>query len=145
METKRINRRIRFIVRWSPLLFIFAAVWAFLSWRDHFVSVPYFLACVAIGLFCGVLIIADYRNNWSPLVNVLSYLIFISAPAILNGFVFTNLEPKGPMGQSYQYTPVVLASVLGLIVTLRQKITRHIAERDAEQALAADSVEQRGY
>jgi surface polysaccharide O-acyltransferase-like enzyme len=137
METEKINRRPRFIVRWSPLFFVLATVWAFFSWRHHPVSIPYVLACVAIGLFCGALIIADNLKHSTPLLYVLWIVVFISAPMFLNALFFPNLDRNlGKM--SYQYMSVVVASILGLVTILRNRILRHFAEADAEQIVGPE-------
>jgi len=139
MKIEIVNSPVNFIVRWSPLFFVLSVVWAFLAWR-HQAIVPYLFSYVAIGLICGMLIIINHRNNLSTLMNALSYLIFFSAPTILNGLVFPNPDPNFlPMRLSSQYVSVILASIISLVVILRLRIASSIAERDAEQALGADS------
>ena len=139
MKIETINGPIRFIVRWSPLFFVLSLVWAFIAWRNQAIS-PYLFAYVAIGLICGALVIINHRYNSSTLMNGLSYLIFYSAPTILDGLVFPNPDPNFvPMRPSSQYVSVVFLSIMSLVVILRQRITRFIAKRDAEQTLGADS------
>ena len=138
METERINKRITFIVRWSPLFFALASLWAFLSWRHRGVNIPYVLACIAVGLLCGVLIIVDHSKNSSPLLYVLWFMIFISAPMFLNAFFFPGLEEDFAGKMSYQYMSVVLASILGLVTILRQRIIKRVAEGDAQQIVGPE-------
>jgi hypothetical protein len=139
MTTGHFNSRIRFMVRSSPLLFVLATVWAVFAWRHTRLSFAYLSACIVIGLICGALMIVDYLKNSSPFVGALWWTIVISAPMLLRGFVFTDLEVQGTMAWSYQDMSVVLATMLALLSICRDRISRRIAKCDAEQALAADS------
>lgn len=134
------NSRLRSIVRWAPLLFGITSVWALLSWRHQFASISYLLACILVGLVCGALIIADLRPDSSPLLYLLWFLIFLSAPTILGEFLFADLKAKGMMEMSHQYISVVLSSILGLFTILRRRILVNVARHDAEQPTAADVV-----
>lgn len=102
MKSEVNNSRLRFIVRWAPLLFAITSLWAILSWRHQFASVSYLLACILVGIVCGALIIADFRPDSSPLLYPLWFLIFLSAPIILGEFVFADLKAKGMMFMSNQ-------------------------------------------
>ena len=145
MNTVRINRRIRFIVKWSPLLLAAAVVWLFLTLRQDPVPLPYLIACVGIGLLCGGLIILDFWKDPSPLVLVLSMSIFFAGEIVLRDMFFPGVGMLPGRRASSQYILTVLISVLGLVMVLRSRIMRYLSQADVEQALAADSVEHDGY
>ena len=134
MDTERVNRRIRFIIKWSPLLLALAFVWLFFSLRRGPVSIPYVMACLGIGLLCGALIILDYSRKYTPLLATLWMIVFISAPIFLDGLFFPNLERRSLSDKmSYQYISTVLVSILGLVVIFRRRILKYIAQADVEQ------------
>jgi hypothetical protein len=140
MKPQLINKPMRFVVRWSPLIFILNVVWAVLEWRHQSGFFSHLVAYVALGVICGVLIVLGYRYNSLGSVLVLCYMVFISAQTILNGLVFSIPELQVfPMRPSSQYASALLASYFGLMVILRKRIQRFVAERDAEQALGAES------
>jgi uncharacterized membrane protein len=128
-----VNKRTQFIARWSPLLFAAATVWAIAAWRNKPMSAGYFLACVAVGLICGVLVVADFWKDFSPLIFVLWYMVFISAPMFIGAFLYSDFESK----MNYQYMSVVVASILGLIVVFRGRLTKS-ATGDAEQIVGRE-------
>jgi hypothetical protein len=136
METERINRRVGFIVQWSPLFLTLASVWVFLSWRNRSLNIPYILACVAVGLFCGALIILERRKNSSPLLYVLWIMVFFSAPLFLNEVFFPGLNDAEDK-LSFQYTSIVVASIFSLVVIFRKRIIRHVAP-DARQSIGSE-------
>jgi len=140
MKPQLINKRIRFVVRWSPLIFILTVVWAFLEWRHQAGFFSHLVVYVGIGVICGVLVVLGYRRNSPGSVLLLCYMIFISAQTILNGLVFSIPDWQVlPVRPSSQYASAVLASYFGLMVILRQRIQRFVTESDAEQALGTDS------
>jgi len=127
------NKRTQFIVRWSPLLFAAATIWAILAWRHQPASFGYFSACVTVGLVCGVLVVADFWKDFSPLISMLWYMVFVSAPMFIGAFLYSDFENK----MNYRYMSVVVASILGLIVVFRGRLTRP-ATGDAEQIVARE-------
>src|SRR6266404_2730770 len=102
METEGINSRLRFTVRWSPLLLAPAVVWLYLCWRHQPVSVAYVVACVGVGLLCGGLFIMDYWKSQYPLLTILALMIYFSAPMLL-GLFFPRLDAIMAGKISYQY------------------------------------------
>jgi len=96
-------------------------------------SAGYFLACLAVGLICGALVVADFWNDFSPLIFVLWYMVFISAPMFIGAFLYSDFESK----MNYQYMSVVVASILGLIVVFRGRLTKS-ATGDAEQIVGRE-------
>ena len=144
MNTVKINRRIRFIVKWSPLLLAAALVWLFLTLRQDPVPLPYLIACVGIGLLCGGLIILEFWKDASPLLLVLSLSIYISGEIFLRDLFFPGVGLLPGRRASSQYILTVLVSMLGLVMVLRTRIMRYLSQADVEPALAADSVERDG-
>lgn len=144
MENVRINRRIRFIVKWSPLLLTAALVWLFLTLRKDPVPLPYLIACVGIGLLCGGLIILEFWKDQSPLLLFLTLSIFSAGEIILRDLFFPGVGLLPGRRASSQYILTVLISILGLVMVLRTRIMRYLSQTDVEQELAADSVEHDG-
>jgi hypothetical protein len=122
MKTERINDRIRFSVRWSPLLLAAAVVWLYFGWRHQAVSVAYIVACVGVGLLCGSLLIVSSWKNQPPL-SLLAFVIFYSAPMLL-GLFFPKLDVLMGGKISYKYMSTVVVSILGLVVVLRRLMMR---------------------
>ena len=145
MNTVRVNRRIRFFVKWSPLLLAAALLWLFLTLRHDPVPLPYLIACVGIGLLCGGLIILDFWKDPSPLLSFLWLSIFISGEMILRDLFFAGVGLLPGRRASSQYILTVLVSILGLVLVLRSRIMKYLSQTDVEQELAADSVEHDGY
>lgn len=115
-----INKRTRFMIRWSPLLFAGATIWAILSWRHNPASFGYFLACFAVGLVCGALNIVDLWKDVSPLVYVFWIMVFFSAPMFIGAIIYSDVDAK----MNYQYMSVVVASILGVIVVFRGRLLK---------------------
>ena len=134
LNTVRINRRIRFIVKWSPLLLAAASVWLFVSLRQGPLSIPYLITCAAIGLLCGGLIILDFWKDPSPLMYFLSLVIFFAGEMITQNVFFPGVGSLSVKNMSPQYFSTVLVSALGLVLVLRQRIIRYIALADVEEA-----------
>jgi hypothetical protein len=129
MTTGIFNSLVRFIVRAVPLLFVLSSVWVVVTWRQTTLSFAYLMAYVATGIICGALVIAVFVKNSSSLLGVLCWIIFISAPTLLHGFVFTNIDGKalGLATLSYEYMSVVFATILGLLSIFRSRISKRIA------------------
>jgi hypothetical protein len=134
-----INRQTRFIVKWSPLLLAAAAVWLFLTLRRGPVSIPYLMVSAGIGLLCGGLIVWDFWKHPSPLLVFLWVGILQGGNLILRDVFFFDLSRDASRNTSSQYLSVVLVSVLGLVLALRQRIMRSPPETDVEQRHAADA------
>src|SRR3982751_2901416 len=112
METVRINRRIRFVVKWSPLLLAAASVLLFLALRQDPVARSYLIACVCIGLLCGGLIILAFRKDATPLLFILSMLIYTSGEIFLRDQFFPGVAFLPARRTSSQYILTVLGSTL---------------------------------
>ena len=144
MHTVTINQRIRFIVKWSPLLLAAALVWLFLTLRRDPVPLSYLIVCVGIGLLCGGLIILDFWKDPSPLLLLLVLSIFSAGDIILRDLFFPGVGILPGRRTSSQYILTVLVSMLGLVMVLRSRMMRNLSQADVEQALAANSVERDG-
>jgi len=110
-----------------------AAVWVFLAWRHEPSSIGHFLAYLGIGLLCGALIIVDFWKNISPLVHLLWYMVFISAPMFVGAILFSDFSGK----MTYQYMSVVVASILGWFVVFRGRLLNW-STNDAEQIVGRE-------
>ncbi|HEY5884077.1 MAG TPA: hypothetical protein VIT88_05285 [Pyrinomonadaceae bacterium] len=115
-----INKRTRLLVRWSPLLLAASTIWTILVWRHEPGSFVYFSACVAVGLVCGALIIADLWKEISPLVYMLWVMVFISSPMFIAAILYSDFQGK----MNYQYMSLVIATILGLMVLFRGRLMK---------------------
>ena len=119
------------------MFFVAATAWAILAWLHKPVSVAYILACIAVGLFCGALIIVDLWKNLSPLVFVLVYMVFISSPMFLSAILLSDYDGGLSRKLTYGYMSVVLASILGLVVAFRRRLLKW-ASGDAQQIVGRE-------
>jgi hypothetical protein len=132
----RVNRRIRFINKWSPRFLSLALLWLFLSLRHTPVSIPYLITCAVIGILCGGLIIVDYSKKLSPPLFMLWMTIFVAGKIVLPDLFFSDVE--GDLGRklSSQYVATVLVSILALVLVLRRRIMKFLCQTDVELVVA---------
>jgi len=138
MESHKLNRRERFILRWSPLLLTSSVVWLFLSLLRGPISFLYILISGGIGLLYAGLLILDYWKKPSPGWTLLSPAILFGGIFLTNAIFFPNERALKWNAFSSQYFAIVLVMFFGLAWLCRQRIMKSNSQGDVEQLVGPE-------